>query len=231
MISSPKGRLFLFIDETGDPGILPNSSIFYGINIIIVHRDDLKHLQKQIAAFRYFKNSGKELKRHMRDMSILKGVFDELSSRHIIFVSFLLFKEDYINSFLGKFNILEKDFSPSLFRDFVLRQSFEFLFCEVCHIEESQGIELVFDRYLESECDEEKLKNYLRKNHKLPYFDKIVQIDSEYCDALQLADYLGHFAKKMCIDKSLDPEEVNFGNMFQLADVESVLQIKKPRTP
>jgi hypothetical protein len=212
-LTFPKGRVFIFIDETGDPGHPSNksSSRYFQLNMTLIHRDSLHHLNRHLSAFRYFKNSGKELKRHVRDFKILVEVLIDLAYKHnVLFMSFLLEKEKYVeNDTLN--------FTPNDIRNFMLKNSLEYIFSEIVYINsELNNIELVFDRYLESESDELNLKRYLRRNNLLPKLEKITQVDSEYSDSVQVSDYIGKFVKECYIDKINQVNPYDFIKVFDL---------------
>ena len=233
--SFPKGRIFIFIDETGDPGYYsnPSSSQYFQFNFTIIHRESLHKLNKHMASFRYFKDSGKELKRYIRDEKVLAGLCADLVHKNnVLFLSFVLNKKDYMDSYLYYIKKDKDSFDSNKFRNFVLKQSLEYIFDNLLNIEnEINNIEVVFDRYLESEDDENNLKQYLRNNNKLPKLDKIVQIDSEYSDILQISDFIGKLIKEYCID--LDPiVEVDIFDFIQVFDLRDLHTINKkaPRT-
>ena len=73
-------RLFLFIDETGDPGHpdQENASRHYYLNVIVIGREGVTQLAKHLSAFRYFNNATKELKRYSRQSEQLKDIFQDL---------------------------------------------------------------------------------------------------------------------------------------------------------
>ncbi len=226
----PKGRIFIFIDETGDPSHYSNSSSsqYFQFNFTIIHRESLHKLNKHMASFRYFKDSGKELKRHIRDEKILAGLCTDLVHKdNVLFLSFILNKKSYIKSYLKSIKKDKDNFDTNKFRNFVLRQSFEYVFNNLINIEtQINNIEVVFDRYLESEDDEDNLKKYLRNNNRLPKLDKIVQIDSEYSDILQISDFIGKLVKEYCID--LDPIiEVNIFDFIQVFDLKNLYSVIK----
>ena len=232
----PKGRVFLFVDETGDPGHpdSTSSSRYYQLNIAIIHRESLSHLHKHLSAFRYFKDSGKELKKHTRDAKLLAGIFDDLVKKNnILFVSFILEKEKYTGPYLKKINKTAFAYDPNKFRNFVVRRSFEYIFSKLVEIDpEMNNVEVVFDRYLESEADEESLKKYLRGNYNLPAFEKIVQVDSEYSEAVQVSDFIGRFVKEHCFDvnENMTVDVFDFIRIFILENPDTISE-KRPDTP
>lgn len=236
MIPFEKGRVFLFIDETGDPGHPSerSASRYYQLNISIIHRNSLASMHKHLAAFRYFKDSGKELKKHTRDAKILAGVFDDLVKKsNVLFVSFILEKEKYTGPYLQKIGKTEFAYNPNKFRNFVVRRSLEYIFTKLVTINpEMNNLELVFDRYLESEEDEENFKKYLRGNYRLPAFEKIVQVDSEYSEAVQVSDFIGRFVKEYCFDhnENMTTNVFDFIKIFILENPDTVNE-KRPDTP
>lgn len=231
-----KGRIFLFVDETGDPGHPDqrDASRYYQLNFMVIHRDSLRHLNKHFAAFRYFRDSGKELKKHTRESNMLAGIFKDVAAKDgVLFLSFILNKEKYVGPYMA--NIAKSNFpyNPKLFRNFVVRKSLEYIFSKIVEINsEGNNIEIVFDRYLESEPDEENLKQYLRGNYKLPPFEKIVQVDSEYSEAVQASDMIGRFVKEHCFDdnENMTVDVFDFIRIFILENPDSIKE-KRPDTP
>lgn len=231
-----KGRIFLFVDETGDPGHpdQTSSSRYYQLNIAIIHRESLSQLNKHFSAFRYFKDTGKELKRYTKDSKILAGVFSDLVHKHnALFISFILEKAKYTGPYLKKINKNAFAYDPNKFRNFVVRRSFEHIFSKLVSVDpENNNLEIVFDRYLESETDEESLKKYLRGNYKLPAFEKIVQVDSEYSEAVQVSDFIGRFVKEHCFDgnENMTVDVFDFIRIFILENPDTISE-KRPDTP
>lgn len=231
-----KGRVFLFVDETGDPGhpSSESSSRYYQLNVAVVHRESLAQMHKHLAAFRYFKDSGKELKKHTRDAKTLAGVFTDLAHKdNILFVSFILEKAKYTGPYLKRIGKTDFAYNPKKFRNFVVRRSFEHIFSKLVEIDpETNNLEVVFDRYLESEADEENLKEYLRGNYKLPAFEKIVQVDSEYSEAVQMSDFIGRFVKEHCFDgnENMTVDVFDFIRIFILENPDTISE-KRPDTP
>lgn len=230
------GWVFVFADETGDPGhpSQRDSSRYYQLNLTIAHRDSLKHLYKHLAAFRYFKESGKELKKHTRDAQVLGEVYRDVAAKNgVIFLSFILSKEEYTGPYLRKFGKEIYQYNPNKFRNFVIRMSLEYVFREIVSIDtEKNHIEIVFDRYLQAEDDEDNLKQYLRGNYHLPHFEKITQVDSEYSEAVQVSDYIGRYVKEYCFDgnEEMTLPIFDFIRIFQLENPDRIIE-KRPATP
>lgn len=231
-----KGRVFLFVDETGDPGhpSKVDASRYYQLNISVVHRNALRHLNKHLAAFRYFRDSGNELKKHTKDSKILGGVFKDLAGKDgILFVSFILNKVNYTGPYLHKIRKTAFSYDAKKFRNFIVRRSLEYTFSQLVEVDSQiNNIELVFDRYLDSDEDEENLKKYLRGNYNLPAFEKIVQVDSEYSEAVQVSDFIGRFVKSHCFDgnEHMTNDVFDFIRIFILENPD-IISEKRPDTP
>jgi len=230
------GRIFLFVDETGDPGHprQRDASRYYQLNVTVAHRTALKHIHKHLAAFRYFKDTGNELKKHTRDAKILSEVYKNLATKDgVSFFSFVLHKETYTGPYLHKYGKNVQQYNPKKFRNFVIRKSFEHIFNELMVIDtQVNNIEVVFDRYLESEDDENNLKQYLRGNYNLPHHEKIVQVDSEYSEAVQVSDCMGRYVKAYCFDEEdkLAVPVFDFIRIFTIEDPDHITE-KRPDTP
>lgn len=227
-------RVFLFIDETGDPGH-PNqrdSSNFYQLNVAVVGRSGIQEITKHFSRFRYFRDAHKELERYLpKEVEKIRELF-AIAAQHpaILFYSFYLDKAAYVGPYLKRIGVGKHDYNPNKFRNFVVRKSLE----KVCRdivpflleLTQEPEIELVFDRYLASEDDEQNLKQYLRGNYNLPNFLHIVQVDSEYSDLIQISDLLGKLVKKTVfdgVDGSLD-----FAHIYCLENPDRLKKRKGP---
>ena len=151
----------------------------------------------------------------------------------MLFVSFILEKAKYTGPYLKKIGKSDFAYDPNKFRNFVVRRSFEYVFSKLVTIDpEMNNLEIVFDRYLESEKDEENLKQYLRNNYRLPAFEKIVQVDSEYSEAVQVSDFVGRFVKEYCFDgnENMTTDVFDFIRIFILENPD-IISEKRPDTP
>jgi hypothetical protein len=182
MEKQPK-RDFLFIDESGDPGLFTD---YYIVGILHVTDVDIKKLNVDLGAFRYFGNVNAELKsgstkpfRKERLLQILKNSDAKMSASYII-------KSEYEGPFLGK--------ESNKFRHYILRQAI-FEHFKVYNAE-SNEIEVIIDRF-ENEHFESTLRSYLRVNkfNPLPSLLHIIMADSRYVDLLQVADWVAGCVK------------------------------------
>ena len=193
-------RKFLFIDETGDPGhpSQRDSSRYFQINIISVYRSDIKSLIKHFYRFRYFSDNYKELKRyHTHETKNLLLDLVKLCTTHASFYSFCLDKEKYLKHHLKNIEMREKLFDPKKFRNFIFRNSLETWYKKEYPTDAVQGdIEVIIDRFIDNENEEDNLKSYLRNNYKLPPFLHITQIDSDCSEMIQIVDLVGKIVKR-----------------------------------
>ncbi len=194
-------KLFLFIDESGDPGhvSLPDASSYYQLNILIATPTGIAQVARYISRFRYFLDAGKELKRYASYNSVLIDMLRLLhDSEQIEMKCFHIHKQEYVGPYLrkpeGKYG-----YNPKLFRNFIIRKSLEHVFSSK-NLSRELEIELVFDRFLVSQEEERNLIRYLRENYSLPNFLHITQIDSCYSEQLQIADYVGRAVKDLLVD-------------------------------
>ena len=231
------GRVFLFIDETGDPGYPDHhaSSDYYLLNIAVADRAGVRDIGKHFSRFRYFQDAGKELKRYDRSQNILCDLFKVCDQKeYISFYSFYIEKDSYIGPYLKFGDSKKYDYDPNKFRNFVIRKSLETLFGEILPMnyhrlfQSGLEFEIVLDRFLIDEKDEQHLKKYLRGNYNLPHLLHIVQVDSEYSDLVQTADFLGRLVKKSVFDGK-EGHELDFVNLFCLENPNKIDKRKGPR--
>jgi len=227
-------RTFLFIDETGDPGHPSHrdASRFFQLNIVVASRSGVQEVVKHFSRFRYFRDAGKELERYVqRDIEKIRELF-EITAAHsaVRYYSFYLDKSAYIGPYLKQIGVSKHDYNPYKFRNFIVRMALEKVFRDIMFallkLTPEPEIELVFDRYLTSETDEQNLRQYLRGNYKLPNFLHIVQVDSEYSDLVQVSDLLGKLTKKTVFDGS--DGSLEFAHIYCLENPDSLRKRKGP---
>lgn len=107
-------RLFLFIDETGDPGHIAKegSSPYYQVNIVSCTEVGLEEITKQISRFRFFRKSGKELKRYKREADLLIDICMVLYFFGVVFQAFIIQKEAFFRDHITK-KRCRKTFQPN----------------------------------------------------------------------------------------------------------------------
>lgn len=229
------GKVFVFIDETGDPGHPdhPDASRMYQLNITVTTRPGIREIVKHFSRFRYFREADKELEKYIRSLDIIHELFTICSSHPgIAFYSFYLQKEAYVGPYLKSIGVGKHDYNPTLFKNFIVRTSLESLFEELLPkgsdvlFQKGLEFELVFDRYLPREIDEQNLRQYLQGNYKLPPFSNIVQVDSEYSDLIQVTDVLGTLVKQ-----AMSGGDSKLTDFISLYCLENPRQVEKRRGP
>ena len=159
----------------------------------------------------------------------------ETCARHpaVAFFSFFLHKEKYVGPYLKRIGVGKHDYDANKFRNFVVRKSLEKVcrnvLSSVSDITTEPEIELVFDRYLAGEDDEQNLRQYLRGNYQLPNFLHIVQVDSGYSDLVQVADLLGTLVKRSVFDGNDIP--LDFVHIYCLENPDKLYKRKGPGPP
>lgn len=225
-------RLFLFIDETGDPGHpdQESASRHYYLNIVVSGREGVAQLTRHLSAFRYFKNANKELKRYSRQSEQLKDIFQDLQDTGVAgLFSFGVNKEEYVGPYLKRINKGVSDYDAKKFRNYIVRMSLECLFINFPTLKLFSEIEIIFDRYLENEDEQNNLAKYLRNNYRLPNFFHVLQVDSEYCDPVQAADYLGRIVKEYHIDQKHPDQMIPFVKIYDINNPDEIKE-KRPDT-
>lgn len=225
-------RLFLFIDETGDPGHPDNSSAsrYYYLNVVVAGREGVAQLTKHLSAFRYFNKATKELKRYSKQSEQLKDIFQDLQDTGVAgLFSFGVDKSKYVGPYLKRIKKGISDYDAKKFRNYIVRMSLECLFASYPNLKTFSEIEIVFDRYHENEEEQDNLTKYLRGNYRLPNFFHILQVDSEYCDPVQAADYLGRIVKEYHIDGKHPDRQIPFVKIFEINNPDRVKE-KHPDT-
>lgn len=121
------------------------------------------------------------------------------------FLSLFVDKEDYVDSYLRRIDKKKEEFDPKKFRNFIIKKTLEVLFDANSGVLDAEAtkyeIEVVFNMFLHTKEEEKILINYLSNNYKLPNFFRIIQVDSQYSDAVQVADIVGRAVKKHFFDE------------------------------
>jgi len=182
-------RKYIFIDESGDPGIgKSGASKLFSYNIIMLSELDMQFIEKELAYFRFYEDKYKELKTYTKDNKKLLTLLQKISER-IMMRTYLFHKSNFKGTARG-----------ITFRNYTLRKSLESFFEEYLHsaydMKNIPALELVIDRYLDGpqkDAQEVDLKKYLNKNYNLPNFSHITMVDSKYTPAIQILDIAAEY--------------------------------------
>ena len=213
-------RDFIFIDESGEPGI---ETPYYIQGLLHITDDSLKKINVHLGAFRYFSNIRTELKStklnqlqkekllNILKYSIQEQVFIRASS---VFVN----KQNYTGNYLTEKIGVPKD--ATRLRHFVMCRLLQFHFQN--YQIQSKEIEIIIDRFHSNEIKEQQLKNYLRKLSQvsvLPGFLHIIQADSRYLELLQITDWIAGSVK----EKFFIHPERNYDDLFTYINVKEII--------
>lgn len=179
-------RRFLFIDESGDPGLPKGGgSLFFVVAAVEISDTGLAESRRHLAGLRYFLGLDKEMKAGNQVPSRLPrqrscGLLCELiQAGHAACSAVVVDKVRYLGPYLAD--------NPVYFRNFTVRQLLETHF-KSHPAEDQTEIELVFDRYTRGTAELQNLEEYLANNWRLPPFASVSHCDSEYVDALYWPD-------------------------------------------
>ncbi|MBU2220145.1 DUF3800 domain-containing protein [Patescibacteria group bacterium] len=186
-------RDFLFIDESGEPGL---ETDYYILGLVHLTDISFEKMNIHLGALRYFGNIKKELK--STDLNPLQreklhAILKIMSSQGDFLKATAVFVRK--GRYSGPYLLASQD--SLKFRHYILRKLLE------CHFEKFQPqtneIELILDRFHTGEDKERQMRNYLRTDRYncLPDFLHIVQVDSRYIDFLQIADWVAGTIKEV----------------------------------
>lgn len=188
-----KKRLYVFIDESGDPGnVLENgaSSLHYAELALQINEEAWTYFVEHVISWKYVLGKFREFKALPPRTDQLKRYINpliELSNCNNLCCSCVyLIKANYTGPYLRPSSTHGQN--PLKFRNFVHRKLLEHHF--KCFPTYDREIELVFDRYRMSTEEENNLKEYLINNWNLPNFEYICHVNSIYSEAMQVTSQL-----------------------------------------
>ena len=130
-------------------------------------------------------------------------------------ISFVLNKKQYIKKYMISIDKLLDEYNPNKFRNHVIKQSLRYIFDSVISLDKDlNNIEIIFDRYYENIVDELSFREYIQDKHTLPSIEHISQVDSEYCEGVQVADMIGRFVKSNYFDN--ENKDIDFVKIVEL---------------
>ena len=189
-------RDFVFLDESGEPGL---ETPYYISGLIHVTDESLKAINLDLGAFRYFGKVRSELKstrlNPLQKEHLLALLRKALADNRFVKASVAyVHKQQYQGPFLWPEHGSVPD--PTRFRHLIMRRHLTWHFRQ--HPPQSKEVELVIDRFHSDEAKEQQLRHYLHKDEKkeLPDFLNIIQADSRYVELLQVADWISGSVKE-----------------------------------
>ena len=190
---------YLFVDESGDPGYRLDpasgellSSPHYVAAVLHVTDDAFVHINRHMAAFRYYSGMNRELKLPRNQDTatrLLQPVAAMVESGVNVWASAVFMdKQRYSGGYLGPQSILPE--SPTKFRNFVLRLLLEH------HFEQfplkTEQYDLVLDRVEMTKGDRDNLELYLAQNLSIPTPRHVTHASSIYVDGLQIVHHIAN---------------------------------------
>lgn len=208
-------KKLIFIDENGDVGIHRDSSEHFMIGALVVDHKGVEIIRKVFSDFRYWKPFVGELKKVIKVKEVNKTLDAIiLSNEHINFYYVNIDKKNYIGPYLKK--VKKDDLDTHKFRNFILRNLLE----GIPEIRDrSVEYEVIIDRYISGDDLERNLKDYLQNNYNLPTFESVVQVNSIYCEPIQVMDLIFRGVKNETLNQDL------------LREVKTPSLIKKEKGP
>ena len=201
-------RLYLFIDESGDPGYTIEegaSSAHYAEIALQFNDNGLDDCLTHITNWKYVLGKYREPKslptgRGGQLHRYLTPFIETCHRGDLCCSCVYLLKSGYTGPYLKP--SLPGGQNPIWFRNFVHRKLLEFHF-ELFRPERGK-IELVFDQYKMSSGAISNLEQYLRDNWNLPEFEHICHVNSIYTEAIQVASQLVNAVKDIALGTATD---------------------------
>ncbi len=189
-------RLYVFIDESGDPGnvLEPGaSSPYYAELALQINEEAWEYFIEHVISWKYVLGKFKEAKplpsRNDQFQRYINPFMELYNSKNLFCSCVYLKKAKYTGPYLQS--------SPIRFRNFIHRMLLEYHF--QLFPAHDNDIELVFDRYRTSIEEENNLKDYLMNNFNLPSFEYICHANSIYSEALQVTSQLVNAVKDLIL--------------------------------
>jgi hypothetical protein len=219
MPSDVRAKEFLFVDESGDPGV--SGTDFYVLVGLHIAETVLDRIRPHLVAFRYhhevakeFKNQrwAKEFKPHTRK---LLEPFAQLTEEGLIATTAVwLDKSTYVS---GGGPYLSGSGETAQFRHYQLRRLLE---THRSRREWSNHLDLVIDRWDFDLSAHRDLEDYLRGNYRLrPRIAAVTQVDSAYSDPIQVVDVYAALVKRVIKNLAAEEEEALASRLVDLHQI------------
>jgi hypothetical protein len=211
--------IFVFVDETGDPGrkrmFQLGSTPYFGMVAISVSDKDYNSLRLLLSQIHWLRGTATTIKlrrTYNKALDLMRGL-KELANNGIISTSGLYInKEDYGGRYLkwADIGIVPREWTYYL-RNYLLRHLLESHFSN--NDLPNDSIDLVLDRVHLTESQRENTHNYLNSNAEIalreafsiPYIEHLTICDSEYVGGLEIAHALADILRET-ITGDITPE-------------------------
>ena len=200
--------IFIFVDETGEPGkrniFSPGSTSYFGLAAISIADRDYEALRLLLAQIHWLRGTATTIDstNHIWAFNFLRGL-KELEAIGLISASALYIdKKDYKGRYLtwSDYNI-HKDEWRYYLRNYLLRHLLEYHFNSSIP---NESVELIIDRIPLTESQLENTRNYLNSQtlpkesvpFAIPYIQHLTLPASEYVGGLEVAHLLADVLKR-----------------------------------
>ena len=214
--------LFIFVDETGDPG--KYGSKYFGMALMKLHSDSYKSIEELLSSYRLLSGMFAELKelpqRYIVGLNLLRGIAS-LAEVNLVETSGLYInKRQYGGRYLtwSDYGIPESEWAYYL-RNYLLRHLLEFHFTSKPVL--NGKVDLVLDRIMLTEQQRANTLSYLNSQTKIPlrqpfcipHIEHLTIADSKYVGSLQIAHILADLVNSSAINK-VSEEQLELMNKF-----------------
>ncbi|MGA7677399.1 MAG: DUF3800 domain-containing protein [Dehalococcoidia bacterium] len=233
--------LFLFIDETGDPGA--KGSPHFGYGLLHVQHSNYRAIRHLLSQIRWLRGIFGDLSKlsSKSDKNTINNILQALSTLseagHIMASGLYIDKSTYGGRFLNwsELEIPQKEW-PYYLRNYLLRHLLEYHF-SLPNVDNDE-IDLVTDRILLTDNQRRNTVNYLNskteiqleKPFPIPPVKHLTIADSEYICGLEIAHVLADVVNK--IAEGASPEYLNMVKFMSVqkfdGHTEKDLKTKRP---
>lgn len=197
---------FLFVDESGDPGV--SGTDFYVLVGIHISEEVLNQIRPHLVAFRYHHEVAKEFKSQRWAKEFrpntrkLLDPFAELTDAGLIVTTGIWL--DKVTYRTGGGPYLSGPGQTSEFRHYQLRRLLEIHRSRRAW---SDDLDVVIDRWNFDLEAHRNLQEYLRNNYRLrPRIAAITLVDSAYSDPIQVVDVYAALVKRVILNLATEEE-------------------------
>jgi hypothetical protein len=197
-------RDYVFVDESGDPGLPGSGSPYFACLAMHTTDDSLAPIIDCFSDMRFYRHFNKEMKSLDKDPflrpRLASALAEMVRTYGVRFSVTCLEKAKYTGPYLVPGE-------GTRFRNFQLRRLLEWHFKDGAPA--TSECELVLDRHSHSPSQLQNLVEYVNGNYNLPNFAAVTAVDSRYVEAIQVADlclrmYKGKYVERQTSYQGLD---------------------------
>jgi len=212
-------RWYVFADDAGDPHL--RGSPHFGYALIAIEQSSLPRFNQARAEFRHehqvFHEAKKGNPRSQGFQALIAQTAELVADGTLECASTFITKDRYRGPWL-----LERPGVPAsshFLRNYLIRHSLELLFDHAPAPPEAT-LELVIDRVRYSTAQVDNLRAYLNGKFNgdgrfnFPYVTDVTHADSQYVEALQVADHVARMAHQIVASRDTSPAQWGNADSF-----------------